>query len=523
MQDRTLNREGFTLTKVLVLLTLFTSGFVIFYGLNYPSVRMWDESRLAVNAVEMLDNRQWFVTYYDGEPDLWNTKPPLMIWLISLCMSLFGVDTLALRLPSAIAAACTTAIVVGFCSYFLQEVQAGLLSALVLVTSLGYIGEHVTRGGDYDSVLVLWITVCSLALFTHFNRLTQNASNSGYLWIAGITFVLAFWTKGIAAGLVLPGIFLWLVIQPRLLVKVLQNPQSYYVALFCLLFSLLPYLIREVQNPGYIQAVFENDLGRYGKVVEAHDAPNSFYFEGFWYKYKPWIYLWLPCSLILLSSKQALLKAYATFSLFYQVSFIIIISLAQSKLVWYDAPVYPLASLNIGIGIHQIYLGLSQIVKNSAYLRLPLKAGLKLSVLSLGMVILFSYPCVSFAYKHIYKNHGIWTSWNRLDEPTVQYGDYFKQLLITYPAIKQLIVPLKSDEYNAHLLFYAKKYNREGYNIQIEKYDLGKDALEKLSQTPVVTCNQEVYLDITRSKKFEELHRNNFCFTLVQSKPSPSL
>ena len=42
------NIEG----QVLLALILFIAAFMFFYGLSYPSVRMWDKSRLAVNTLD---------------------------------------------------------------------------------------------------------------------------------------------------------------------------------------------------------------------------------------------------------------------------------------------------------------------------------------------------------------------------------------------------------------------------------------------------------------------------------------
>jgi len=58
-----------------VLILLFT------WHVATPVLQLWDEARLAVNATEMLQSGDWLVTRYDGSSDLWNTKPPLLIWL----------------------------------------------------------------------------------------------------------------------------------------------------------------------------------------------------------------------------------------------------------------------------------------------------------------------------------------------------------------------------------------------------------------------------------------------------------
>src|ERR1700751_1170400 len=82
--------------------------FAFFYHLGTLPLYPWDESRLADNALEMTRNGNWLVTYYEGAPDLWSPKPPLMIWLMALSIEAFGPVEWAVRLPSAIAASITT-------------------------------------------------------------------------------------------------------------------------------------------------------------------------------------------------------------------------------------------------------------------------------------------------------------------------------------------------------------------------------------------------------------------------------
>jgi len=69
---------------------------------------LWDESRQAANAIEVYSNHNWIVTYYDGSPDMWNTKPPLLIWLQVLSMNILGCTVMAFRTPSVLGAFATT-------------------------------------------------------------------------------------------------------------------------------------------------------------------------------------------------------------------------------------------------------------------------------------------------------------------------------------------------------------------------------------------------------------------------------
>jgi len=59
-------------------------------------VYLSDESRQAFNSFEMFLNGNWLVTTFENKPDLWNTKPPLLIWLQVLFYHLVGTNELAL-------------------------------------------------------------------------------------------------------------------------------------------------------------------------------------------------------------------------------------------------------------------------------------------------------------------------------------------------------------------------------------------------------------------------------------------
>src|SRR3954466_8727646 len=78
-----------------------------FYKLNTLAYRIWDEARLATNAYEMTKTGNLLVTTIDYQPDMWNTKPPLMIWAQAICIKFHGLTELSTRFPSAFAAALT--------------------------------------------------------------------------------------------------------------------------------------------------------------------------------------------------------------------------------------------------------------------------------------------------------------------------------------------------------------------------------------------------------------------------------
>ena len=50
-------------------------------------LQLWDESRNANNALELALSARglsgWRAPTFGGAPDHWNTKPPLLIWLMA--------------------------------------------------------------------------------------------------------------------------------------------------------------------------------------------------------------------------------------------------------------------------------------------------------------------------------------------------------------------------------------------------------------------------------------------------------
>ena len=76
-------------------------------------LQAWDESRQAVTAYEMATGHGWLAPTYDGVPDHYNTKPPLLVWSIAALMRMGAPLVLAVRLPVFVAALLTVVLVWG--------------------------------------------------------------------------------------------------------------------------------------------------------------------------------------------------------------------------------------------------------------------------------------------------------------------------------------------------------------------------------------------------------------------------
>jgi len=61
---------------------------------------------------------------------MWNTKPPLMIWCQVISMKLLGINEWAIRLPSALAALFTCAIIMLIAVRYVKNFWFGFISRM---------------------------------------------------------------------------------------------------------------------------------------------------------------------------------------------------------------------------------------------------------------------------------------------------------------------------------------------------------------------------------------------------------
>lgn len=341
--DRTLSVWGRALPW-LALIGL--CGFAFFYHLGDLPLYPWDESRLAESALEMTRNGNWLVTYYEGAPDLWSPKPPLMIWFMALSIEAFGPVEWALRLPSAIAASITTVVLYLFLSVHLRDRLAGFVASAALMSTLGYVAKHAARSADYDALLTLWTTLYMLAFYL---ALENEKRRWLYLTAFAMASMLAILTKSIQGLIFFAPLAAYVVAvqRHRLL---LRTPSLYVAFLTPIAVGCLFYIVREQADPGYIAAALHTDVGRYTAGIDAR--PNS---DPLYYVLQPRNLPWLPVVPFALwicwrhgRPREKVLMGFLGTSF---VGYFLIISLAQTKYGWYALPLHPLCALMIGVGL----------------------------------------------------------------------------------------------------------------------------------------------------------------------------
>lgn len=329
--------------------------------MEWLPIQKFDEARLAVNAIEMLQQSNYITTYFEGAPDLWNTKPPLLIWLQALSINCFGLNEFSTRLPSAIATLIICVILLLISLYILKNWHIGVCAIFVLITSEGFVNMHGSRSGDYDTLLTLFLFINGISFYLY-----TEAQNSKFAIVFFVSLILGVLTKGIAGCFLLPIYLLYLVFIRKL--RIAFKWQIVLGLLISLSIVFIYYYIRECENPGYLAAVYKYELGgRYLKTLEGHNHHFLFYFSNMIReRFSFWFALMLLGIFVL--NKDLRGRGFVSFCFFVGVCFLIIISFSQTKLYWYDMPIYPFFAIVAANGLFFIYKSIEKPLLANAFI-----------------------------------------------------------------------------------------------------------------------------------------------------------
>lgn len=415
----------------LFLLSLLAVSWLLFGWLDWMPLRHFDESRLANNALEMYENGNWIVTHYDSRPDMWNTKPPLLIWIQCLWLKMNGISHTSIRIPSAIFGLLTFVLLYFFSYRYLQSRLIGLVSGLGLMTNLHYLLDHGARSGDYEATLIFFITLNFMSFYRY---IESNAMKYYVLFL--VSLIMAAMTKGIVPYILMLGYMVYMIYRRK-------NIRSFGMVILAIVVSLMVlssyYLYRESINSGYIQALVDNEwLGRYMTALEGHDHPFYYYIEHIIYEELPLWWVLFLASLLLLKTRYKNLIVLIWIVI---LEFLIIISSSQSKLNWYDLPIVPFFIIAGTIFLSSI---------------IPLFS----KKIYYTVIVLFLATLYINAFVHIY-----------LPRVTdYEYGHYAlalflqdrKEIIKKYPNVN-----IQWRGYKSHYYFHSKVLQYEGYSVNI--------------------------------------------------------
>lgn len=453
----------------------------LFDSLGSLPIVLWDESRLAVSALEMYDSGNWLYLTYEGVPDHWNAKPPMMIWMQVISLKLFGLNEFAIRFPTAMAGLSTCILLYWFFGKKMQKPILGIITCAVLLTSQGYVKIHAARTGDFDTLLTLFIVSYSL-----FYYLYLKEEKKKYLIVTIIAMILAVLTKGIAALIISPALLIFTVYEKKLLF-VLKEPRLYIGIASFLVIILGYYFLRDHYDKNYIADMIDNEItGRFGKTGnDAND--NKWYYHGFFnVKTFKWWFRFLPVGLcvgLLADGKKW--RSLTVFAVIFSIIQFVFVSMSKSKAEWYDMPSYPYFAIVAGLAVYFIY---SYIKKEGANLKL------KRNVLPyLFLVLVFMEPA-----KAIYirvKNPDI----GLLVDKNINMGYYLKGIVKDKSKSTDNLA-IVNGEYCADVLWYSMVLKHQGREVPL--VNIGN--LDS-NQQKVIVFEDNVKQQIENTFNFEQV------------------
>jgi 4-amino-4-deoxy-L-arabinose transferase-like glycosyltransferase len=414
---------------------------------DFP-IMLFDEGRQANNAIEMYETGDLIVTTYDYQPDLWNTKPPLLVWMQTLCLKVFGIRDLSIRLPIAIAAVLTCVFIYFFARRKMNAPWLGIIACAVLICAPGYVRLHGIRTGDYDGLLTLFTTVSVLCFY-----LFIESGSKKYFWWCVTALILGCLSKGIAGLLFVPAMVLYAVFK-RKLVLMLKNKEVYLAMLAFVVFVIGYYLLREVYDPGYISAVLDNEVGgRYSEGKEGHAQPLDFYFHSiFDFSFQPFIFFLFLGVITAFISRYREYRGIVAYLLLCCVGFLLAISGSTTKHSWYVIPMLPLLAI---ISAVPLYITCKQTYEWAQKKQRP--ALNILSVVFLALVLAMPLRD-SVQYAMNTKGEGGW------HEGAEDMGRLFQKVLKTgYPYDQRMKAVF--DDWQGPQKWYMKAFRQKGIPV----------------------------------------------------------
>lgn len=409
---------------------------IVFLKLGSFHMRWWDESMFAVNTYEMMENKKWFSLYFDGKPDLYNTKPPLTSWFQIVFVKLIGYNELSLRLPSAIATFFTIVLLFKFVSENFNYLLAWS-SALVLITSYGFIHFHTSRTGDSDSLLTFFTFYANI---TFFQVLIQNSERKKIIFFVSIT--LAFLVKLYASLLFVPAYLIILLYKKKFKEFVYSWSFAIGILFFIICVCSVLYL-REIDTPGYIKEVWFKDAGRIAKVVENHKKHSLFYLDNLINtRFSYWFLFFVLGIISCFFYSKGAIKRFLLYSFALIISYLSIITISVTKLEWYDMPIYPYLSI---LASYFIWFFISNLKTDKIIIKYFI----------LGIILFYPY----------------WLMFNKSQRNIIEYGERYleaKEMFIFENNKKGenlKSIKIFNNSWKGSLLFY--KYKLANQNLEI--------------------------------------------------------
>ncbi len=454
-----------------LLMLAILAYFPLFLHLDTNPVKAWDESLFALRAYSMAHYGKYLCAFDElpeAEPAP-NMKPPLISWLQAGLFHLIGYGELALRLPIAFSALGILLTCLALSWQHQKNYHWGILASLVLITTDGFIHEHMARTGDHDVPLAGFSLLILLGAY-RFDA--SDGKDQGAILLMAIAWLAGFLTKGSASLFFLPGIFLFFLVRKRLLSLV--RHRATWWSLLAVSLALGCYLLyQEWSCPGFILKMnrFEG-VGHLIKSRQGHQHPWYFYLQS-WYEWKftYWLPFLIPSAALFWHPKYQSWRPVLGLIWACMLSASFTISLSGTKLIWYDAAILPLLALLTGFSLLVLWEALCQWLNLFSYPKQYLGGAVFFLVIGLN-------PYLAILDKVYLPQDRMY-----VDE---RYPFLMEKLAFSHP--EEVDYAILQTYRGNHILFYRYLYNHhKGY--QIRRY---RDLNEVNHSDKLMICQPDI-------------------------------
>ena len=352
MKKKNLNHSIYVLVFMMCVGLL---SYICLYKLGVGEINDWDEARHGVSGYEMLKNKEWIVTTYNGVVDYWNLKPPLSEYFITLGYKLFGFNPLGMRLYSAIAMI-VTAVVSALFAYKYIGKSASLFVLVSYAAAVQLVSYHGARAGDADSLYVMFYAFAVLFLII-------SEEKEWTLYLSCLSFSLAFLTKSWHAGTIAIFIGMYLVCTKRIFRFSLKN------WILCFVSAVGPIAIwagLRFAHDGtafFVEMVEYDLLNRSSSALEGH-VGHVWYYAKYLLSAKSFWGLFIMSVVGLVygyiqKNDEKIRKMISVLILSILVPFLLF-SMAKTKLSWYVFCIYPPLIILGSYGVEKMVIGLKK-------------------------------------------------------------------------------------------------------------------------------------------------------------------
>lgn len=302
---------------------------LIMNKLDFGELANYDDCFYAQKAKEILKTGDWITMHYYGNPTFENT--PFYIWLMAIMFKFFGISSYNARFFSALFGV-GTIILVYLLSRTLFDKWVGFFSAFILLTTQYF--TKFARHAMFDVTLTFFSTLAILSFIL-------GLKERKYFFLMGLGIGIAILTKSILGLFPLLAIVVYIIFTKQW--KIIVNP-IFIVSI--LISALLPGLWYIAEYIKYKKLFLNTHFGwliwERAFVLNREEQrwySYLYYFQQLGIYYLPWYPLAIVGAAKMVKDMEKN-KRETLVIIFWVVSILGIMSVANAKKVWYIIPAF---------------------------------------------------------------------------------------------------------------------------------------------------------------------------------------